>query len=347
MEKLFQEFSHSFFSKNSIFIELGKQVSDNSFFITGGSGLFGKWILSYFDWLIKKRIAEPRVTVLNRRVETSIHKPYIDNIMGDIKNFSAHEKKYDFLIHLAAPSALDTFNGMEDLDKINQLFLGSQNIINFAKTNILKRCLMTSSGSIYGGFPLGYNELITEKCRISPLSTENATGLAIGKKISETLFAISGKKGDIDVSVARCFSFVGPGLPSDIHYAIGNFVNNIINQNNIKIIGDGKPIRSYMYLGDMVYWLLKILFEGKNYRDYNVGSEHGISMKDLALLIIDLLKSSNRVEMLGLKSKEIGNPPNYFYVPSIKRIKQELKLFQITSLNDAVKNYASYLIQAK
>ena len=123
--------------------------------------------------------------------------------------------------------------------------------------------------------------------------------------------------------------------------------SSIINNNNIKITGDGKPLRSYMYLGDMVYWLLKILFEGKNYRDYNVGSDFGISMKDLALLIIDLLKSPNRVEILGLKSKGIGNPPNYFYVPSIKRITQELKLFQLTSLNEAVKNYASYLIKAR
>lgn len=182
---------------------------------------------------------------------------------------------------------------------------------------------------------------------MSPLSSENAAGLAIGKKTSETLFSIAGKKGDIDVSIARCFSFIGPGLPFDIHYAIGNFVKNIIENKNIKINGDGKPLRSYMYLGDMVYWLLKILFDGKNYRDYNVGSDHGINMKNLALMIIDQLDSNKKVDVLGMANQGTGNPGNYFYVPSIQRATKELKLNQLTKLNDSIKNYASYLLKVR
>ena len=98
-----------------------------------------------------------------------------------------------------------------------------------------------------------------------------------------------------------------------------------------------------MYLGDMVYWLMKILFEGKNLRDYNVGSDYGISIKELALMIIDQLKSDREVNVLGLSNHSAGNPPNYFYVPSIQRAVKELKLNQITSLNDSIKIYASYL----
>jgi len=50
----------------------------------------------------------------------------------------------------------------------------------------------------------------------------------------------------------------------------------------IKIQGDGSPYRAYLYTADLVIWLLKILFEGKAFHPYNVGSDEAINLEKLA-----------------------------------------------------------------
>ena len=74
-EKLiFEYFTYDFFEKNIEFSNLASQISDNSFFLTGGSGVFGSWILHYFKWLIKKKLASPKVTLLIRKINNTSSK---------------------------------------------------------------------------------------------------------------------------------------------------------------------------------------------------------------------------------------------------------------------------------
>ena len=63
------------------------------------------------------RLAAPRLTVLTRRhaFQTTIS----ENTIGEIENFGFPDGKFDLLIHLAAPSAHDTFTGMTDRKLIN------------------------------------------------------------------------------------------------------------------------------------------------------------------------------------------------------------------------------------
>jgi UDP-glucuronate decarboxylase len=342
-----ENFTDDYFEKNIEFTNLASQISDKSFFLTGGSGVFGSWVLHYFNWLIKKKLASPKITILVRNKVNIYKYDFIKYVVGDIINFEHSDEKFDHMLHLAAPSALDTFNGMGNIEKIDQLFFGTRNVIKFAKKSIMSRSLMVSSGAIYGGFPEMHTDPISEDCRKAPLSTDSSSGLAMGKKISETLFMLSNNLGEINMSIARCFSFVGPGLPFDIHYAIGNFINDIIEGNNIKINGNGKPVRSFMYLGDMVYWILNILFFGKDGRDYNVGSNFGINMHNLALLIIKLLDPDKSVELRHLSNESKGNPANFFYVPSIERARTELNLKEMINLNDSILLYASYIKKIK
>ena len=69
------------------------------------------------------------------------------------------------------------------------------------------------------------------------------------KKVAEFIARDCCLNGLVDASVARCFSFVGPGLPTDLHYAVGNFVADAITTRKITIEGNGLTQRSYMDLG--------------------------------------------------------------------------------------------------
>ena len=138
---------------------------------------------------------------------------------------------------------------------------------------------------------------------------------------NEELFKRFAKKGK-NVSIARCFTFVGQYLPQDSYYAVGNIIKNILTNESIKINADFKVIRSYMYDDDLVKWLLKIL--NRSNQDcpiYNVGSDDCISIHKLGRLLakkynLDVVSSNIKISK-GIFDK---------YIPNIYKAKKELKL---------------------
>ena len=64
------------------------------------------------------------------------------------------------------------------------------------------------------------------------------------------------EKYDPNIVLARCFAFVGPDLPLDVHSAIGNFISDALTA--AAISGDGNPLRTYPDQSDLVHWLFTL-----------------------------------------------------------------------------------------
>lgn len=110
--------------------------------------------------------------------------------------------------------------------------------------------------------------------------------------------------------IARCFSFVGPHMRLDGHFAAGNFLRDAAEGRDISV-QDGAPIRSYMHMADLVVWLLTILVKGKG--AYDVGSSEEVSIADLAVRIA-------RLAGVGVVTNSMGQA--YRYVPDISRARE-------------------------
>ena len=139
---------------------------------------------------------------------------------------------------------------------------------------------------------------MSEEYRGAPYTTDDNfdhSVLGESKRISELLTTIYSKKYSFESKIARCFSFVGPYIPLNIHYAIGNFMRDALKGGPININSDGTSLRSYLYTSDLIVWLWTILFKGKNNEIYNVGSEEAISILKLAKMISNL--SNNNIEI--------------------------------------------------
>jgi dTDP-glucose 4,6-dehydratase len=94
-----------------------------------------------------------------------------------------------------------------------------------------------------------------------------------------------GDKG-FDVAIARCFSFVGPYLPRDQHFAIGNFIESGLKGNSIVVKANHPVYRSYLYADDLVSWLMIILKSAvPSCPIVNVGSDQEILIIDLAAMV--------------------------------------------------------------
>jgi dTDP-glucose 4,6-dehydratase len=137
----------------------------------------------------------------------------------------------------------------------------------------------------------------------------------------------------LDIKIARCFAFVGAFLNREIYYAIGNFIQNCMDNNPIIINGDGTPLRSYLYADDLVEWLFAVLDRGEAGRPYNIGSDRVISIKELAEKVREVLGTGNEIIV---REKPTEEAPQV-YAPDIKRIQEELGCTIKVSLEDAIR----------
>ena len=134
--------------------------------------------------------------------------------------------------------------------------------------------------------------------------------------------------------IARCFCFSGIHLPLDVHFAIGNFVNDVNNNNNIIIKGDGESVRSYLDQDDLIEWFIEILKNDSFKKTiYNIGSEDSISIKDLAMLIKKLSNKKIEVEILNETNNNLRKT---VYVPDCKKIRKKFNLVQKVSLSESI-----------
>lgn len=331
---------------------LWKNLKNNNIFFTGCTGFFGYWILKTFTTANKKFKLNSKGYVLTREKKfkkSKIYKLCNDKSLffcyGDIRNFKFPKKKFKYIIHGATTSAQETFLKQDPTEKANIIIDGTKNIIQFAKKSSCKKILYLSSGAVYGNQSVKIKK-INETSSSAPITSDRNYDLNVlgtTKRAAELYLFLNSQKKYFEASVARCFSFIGPLIPLNVHYAIGNFLRNSINNETIKIKGDGKAIRSYMYVTDLTIWLYHILFKGKDSQIYNVGSEEKVSILELAKMIKKI--SKNQKKIIIKRSKHSSNKS--LYVPSTKKIRDELKVKQKVYLKSAIKKTFDSIVSLK
>jgi len=310
-----------------------------SLFLTGGTGFFGKSIL---QGLLDGQLNAGHLTILSRNPNTFLdaNAPFrnitnLSFIQGDIRTFDFPKEKFDFIIHAATPASATL--EQQNPDEMRSIIVdGTRHVLDFAKQCECKRFLMTSSGAVYGVQPPELTH-IPETFPCHPVSAYGK-----GKMEAEQMCIEAGEKQGFAALIARCFAFVGPFLPLDTHFAVGNFMGDCLKNRPIIIQGDGTPLRSYLYATDLVEWLFKILLQGTHGRPYNVGADTPISICNLAHLVRQCAGTSNEIiiqkpspHSCGSCHSDAETAPSR-YIPSIERARDELGLTPAVSLTDAI-----------
>lgn len=333
MNKIIEEDFHFVYSRTK---ELWNKLKNKTIFISGATGFFGKSLLQNLLFANRELKLNIKIIALSRNSENFIlnHPEFnvdsIEYINGDIKNFEFPQKPIDYIIHAATDANINLMIN-EPLNFYNTIVDGTKHVLELSKNKKVKSFLYISSGAVYGKQPTTLTH-VTEDFIGSPNVYDKDSAYGEGKRVAEMLCNFYNKQYSVNSKIARCYSFIGPYLPLNAHFAIGNFIDDIFNNRQIKLHGDGSPYRAYLYTADLVIWLLTILFEGKTCQPYNVGSDEAINLEDLANIVNTF--SENKLKIKIIQSRMKGYPSRY--VPSINKAKEELGLKVYTNLKDAI-----------
>jgi len=249
--------------------------------VTGGAGFIGTnlclKLLDQGHHVICVDISCPNITHQN-------YDGHVVDILGINKQI-----KVDQIYHLACHASPPTYQ-IDPIHTIRTCVEGTINVCEIAKFN---NCpiLFTSTSEIYG------------EPEISPQNESyrgnvNCTGPRAcydeGKRMAETILFEYHRLHGVDIKICRLFNTYGPFMNPEDGRVVSNFINQAIREESMTIYGDGEQTRSFCYIDDTINGILKLM-KSKITGPVNIGNPHEISMKDLSIIITNLLEKEYNV----------------------------------------------------
>lgn len=269
--------------------------------ITGGMGFIGSNFIRYMLNLYQdfKVVNVDKLTYAGnpanlKDFDKIFPKEYVF-YKADICDFDAIDKiinkeNADCIVNFAAESHVDRsiYNPSECCD--TNIF-GTQNLLNAAKKNNIKKYQQISTDEVYGS--LGFEDpAFTENSNLSPNSPYSAS-----KASADLLVNAYYKTFGVSINITRCSNNYGPyQFPEKL---IPLMINNALNNKELPVYGKGINIRDWIYVEDHCSAIFKVLLNGKIGEIYNVGGNSEIRNIDLVKKILKILgKQENLISFV-------------------------------------------------
>ncbi len=325
-------------------------LKNETIFITGGTGFVGTWLVELITFLNDNYQFNTRLVLLSRNSHNFRAKtPHIAErsdvilIERDVRSALEIPDDVSFVIH-AAGNPDNRQHVLDPLRVMEVIVKGTDSILAAASglTN-LKKFLNISSGLVYGAQPLELDRL-HEGYIGAPDCNSVMSIYAEAKRYAETTCSAYRSLYKMPIVTARPFAFIGPYQLLDKPWAINNFIRDSLQGETIRILGDGETIRSYMYPSDMAFWLLRILAEGVSGLAYNVGSPHGLTLKQLAEKIASNFTTRPKIVIQNLNE---GRAHRSKFVPDVGLAERSLGLKLEVDIDSAISRTISWFRECR
>ena len=300
-------------------------LRNKSFFITGASGMIGSYIANVLKVLNEVYNMNIHI-ILCVRNKNKLDKELLDDsnvsvIVQDVTNSFNIEDKIDYIVHAASPASPKIMkdypfetNAANTVGTYNTLLLAKEKNANY---------LFISSREIYGE-PRDNLCIFTEDGMlgdVNPLIPRN--GYAEGKKAAENMCVSLHEEYNVNTKIVRLAHTYGPGMSITDGRVQADFLNNVINCQDIVMKSEGTSIRTYTYISDAVSGIFKVLLEGKDIV-YNISDDKEISIKELAEVLVSLSNNQSKLVMKIDDSLKKGSASFTKGILSNEKIKKEL-----------------------
>ena len=251
-----------------------ESLKNKSILITGANGLIASSIIDVLNWLNINQDYNIRIIALMRNKEKMLDrfKEYKNFyiIEQDVTNPIKYNEEVDYIIHAASNSHPRSF-ALDPVGTMLANFMGINNILDFAYKNKVKKVEYISSGEVYGQGDANLDSFIEDyNGKIN--STNPRSCYPLSKLASETLCVSYYEQYNVNTVIARPCHVYGPTQTKEDSRVIAQFINNVLNNEDIIMKSEGLQVRSYCYVIDCVTAILTILIKGKSGNAYNIAN---------------------------------------------------------------------------
>ena len=255
-----------------------RQVKNENVCVIGGAGFLGSHLV---DYLIEEKncnvlVLDNLITGLTSYVNSKAKFIWFD-IRGDEKELSKILKdnniKYIFN-YAAEPYIPECFERPMHFFDINATAV--LKVLNACQEAKIEAILQVSSAEIYGNM----TGKIKESDPVEPHST-----YGVSKAAADGLVQVRWKEAGVPGIAMRQFNCVGERETHE--YVIPEIISQLAESSVVRL--GNNSFRDFQYAGDAVKMAVELLEKGEFGEVYNMGSEGGIKIYELAELIGKLI----------------------------------------------------------
>ena len=289
--------------------------------VTGGTGLVGKHLKDIM----------PNAIYLSSRDANLLNAKSVDTIIG--------MNKPDIVIHLAARVGGVLDNITYPVEYLEENTLINTNLLRACHKHDVQKVISIGSTCIYPDvveeYPMKEKDLFN-----GPPPPDNFA-YAMSKRLMVTQIDSYKKQHNRDWSYLVPCNLYGEHDKYEEHHS--HFVSALIKKlyeakNKVEIWGTGKPLRQFMYAGDLAR-VIKDMIENDIVGNFNVAPDDGISIEEITKIGMKACGKGD-LEIVYDKTKPDGQ---YRKDVDSSKLLSVLKDFEFTSLGDGIsKVYEDY-----
>ncbi|MDC3170809.1 GDP-mannose 4,6-dehydratase [Prochlorococcus sp. AH-716-E13] len=296
---------------------------------------------SYYDVKLKDaRISKLKEKAKKLNKKFLFIKENIENKEEIEKLFNKYKPKY--VVHLAAQAGV-RYSIKNPHAYIQSNIVGFLNILEGCRNNPVKNLIYASSSSVYGGnikMPFCESNGVDH-----PLSLYGAT-----KKSNELMAHSYSSIFDIPSTGLRFFTVYGPWGRPDM--ALFLFTKSIIEKKPIKVFNEGKMLRDFTYIDDIVQSICLLIKKPakKNinfdklkldpskswapFKVFNIGNSNPVPLLEYVYALEETLGVKAQIEYLPMQPGDVESTyaktdylENYIGFKPMTKIKEGIKKF--------------------
>ena len=277
--------------------------------VTGGHGFIGRHVVAALDQAGAKPVS---VAQSSAKTHSDLPGERIAVDLEDGGRVAAVVEGFDFVVHLAARAGGIQFQqeGAADIFTSNRLI--TDNLLAACAASEVERVFIASSLVTY----LPSAEPLTEShAQLGPADRPNPYAWS---KITDEVAA--NWHADLAVVVGRFGNVYGPGAPFDpdrstVVHALIDRAARLNDGEDLLVWGDGRAVRSFVFVGDAAQAVLIALTEGEPGEAYNIDSGVEVTVAQLASSVREVVNPS--LNIVFDPSKPAGAP---YRVASIDKL---------------------------
>ena len=211
---------------------------------------------------------------------------------------------FDAVLHMASPASPTDFTTLP-VEILRVGSIGTLHLLDRALAD-QARFLLASTSEAYGD-PLVHPQPETYWGNVNPVGVRSVYDEA--KRFAEAATMAYRRSRGLDVAIVRIFNTYGPRMRPDDGRAIPTFISQALRGEPLTVHGSGEQTRAICYVEDLVRGIL-LLLDSTETGPVNCGTEHELSMRELAERIVAMTGSKSEVAYVtrGADDPEMRRP---------------------------------------